>query len=114
MAVFGQGGQSHLARITCLDKWYSHLRSHLPIRMEKEIDDLYNPVISPLILKADELLIDAWQSYNADFEGLKSFGPNERKFILKLRNVFLLLDQITAISKVIDKQKMDDDTVLMG
>ncbi len=105
---FNRGPQLHIERLFILDKWYSNLRSYLPILFANDADT-YNTKLLPLLNSVDEKMITAWKDYKSTFEGEHSFNPDERLFVLQLRTILLDLDEITAISKVIDKQKMSED-----
>lgn len=112
MTNYGKGTQLHLEKLIILDKWYSHLRAYLPVAFEKKIDD-YNEDMAPRLLEVDKKLIDAWDLYKSSFEEA-SCDPDEKQFILFMRAIFITLDEITAISKIIDKQKPEEDMVMMG
>ncbi len=105
---FNRGPQLHIERLFILDKWYSNLRSYLPIMFANDAAT-YNDKLLPLIKDVDGKLITAWQDYKSAFEGEHSFNPDEQLFVLQLRTILIELDEITAISKVIDKQKMSED-----
>lgn len=100
---YGNGQQSHLEKIIILDKWYSDLRAYLPIKMEKEIEE-YNKDFYPALARVDTRLCEAWAAYRPEFESLESCNPDEKLFILMLRGIMIELDEITANSKVIDKE----------
>jgi hypothetical protein len=120
---FNRGPQLHIERLFILDKWYSDLRAYLPILFkadpelfpEESKDKIfYFDIILPKINEVDKKLLDAWELYKASFEGEQSFDPSELMFVKQLRAVLLDLDAITAISKVIDKQKMTEDMQEIG
>jgi hypothetical protein len=100
---YGNGQQSHLEKIIILDKWYSDLRAYLPVKMEKEIEE-YNKDFFPALARVDIRLCEAWDAYRPEFESLESCNPDEKLFILMLRGIMIELDEITANSKVIDKE----------
>jgi len=110
---FNRGPQLHIERLFILDKWYSNLRAYLPIAFEKT-PEIYTELLLPKMLHLDALLLRAWQDYKSTFEGEHSFNPDEQEFVLQLRTILLDLDEITAISKVIDKQKFTDDMDVIG
>lgn len=108
---FGRGTQTHLEKLTILDKWYSHLRAYLPVAMAKKTDKLnfYNERLAPLIIKVDDKLREAWNVYHPSMEGLDSCNPDEKEFILFMRGIFIDLDEITAESGIIDKETFADE-----
>jgi len=107
---FNRGPQLHIERLFILDKWYSNLRAYLPILyLANKDSEGYERDILPKLEHVDRELLEAWQNYKATFEGEHSFDPDEHRFTMQLRTILLDLDEITAISKVIDKQKMIDD-----
>ena len=111
MKIYFNQAQKHIDRLWILDEWFSDLRSYLPIFMESNTEK-YEKDIKPLMGKADEELIQAWKFYQGHFEGQSFEGP-ELIFVRQLRTILLDLDEITAISKVIDKQKMDDQEMIV-
>lgn len=109
---FNRGPQLHIERLFILDKWYSNLRAYLPVYYaEKKDPDTYESAILPKLAHVDEELLEAWQNYKATFEGEHSFDPDEHRFTMQLRTILLDLDEITAISKVIDKMAFTEETV---
>lgn len=110
MTNYGKGTQLHLEKLIILDKWYSHLRAYLPVAFEKHTDD-YNKDMAPRLLEVDKKLIDAWDLYKSSFEE-SSCDPDEKQFILFMRAIFITLDEITAISKIIDKQKPENEEMI--
>jgi hypothetical protein len=112
---FNRGPQLHIERLFILDKWYSNLRAYLPILYVANKDaEGYQADIFPKIEHVDKELHEAWDSYKSTFEGEQSFDPQELAFVKQLRTILIDLDEITAISKVIDKQKMTDDMDVIG
>lgn len=112
---FNRGPQLHIERLFILDKWYSNLRAYLPILYEANKDQTgYNEIIFPKLESVGDKLLTAWADYKATFEGEHSFDPAEHLFVLQLRTILLDLDEITAISKVIDKQKFGEDWDVIG
>jgi len=112
---FNRGPQLHIERLFILDKWYSNLRAYLPILYVANKDaEGYQAEILPKLVHVDRELHDAWDSYKSSFEGEHSFDPQELAFVKQLRTILIDLDEITAISKVIDKQKMTDDMDVIG
>jgi len=100
---YGNGQQTHLEKIIVLDKWYSDLRAYLPVMMERNIED-YNERFAPALILVDARLVEAWDAYRPEFESIESCNPDEKAFILMLRGIMIELDEITANSKVIDKE----------
>jgi hypothetical protein len=108
MTNFGKGTQTYIEKLTILDKWFSHLRAYLPVILEKKLDD-YNERYAPALIKVDEKLTEAWDIYKSTFEGMESFDPDEKMFQLFMRGIFIDLDEITANSKVIDKEQTPEE-----
>lgn len=106
MTNYGKGAQLHIEKITILDKWFSHLRAYLPVLFEKRTEE-YNKKYAPALLDVDKKLQDAYELYRSNFEGI-SCDPEEKKFVLHCRAIFIDLDEITANTKVIDKEKYED------
>jgi len=109
---FNRGPQLHIERLFILDKWYSNLRAYLPILYVANKDaEGYQTEILPRLGHVDRELHDAWDSYKSSFEGEHSFDPQELAFVKQLRTILIDLDEITAISKVIDKMAFTEDVV---
>jgi hypothetical protein len=109
MKIFFNRVEKHIDRLWILDEWYSDLRAYLPgylVLSKPTEDDMQK--IDKLMKCVDDRLYDAWGSYKAQFEN-ESFDPAELEFVRKQRAILLDLDEITGISKVIDKQKMQDE-----
>jgi hypothetical protein len=112
MKVFFNRAETHLERLWILEEWYSDLRAKLPLLYEKTPDD-YTRDILPRMEKLDILVDTAWEDYRAYFEQ-DTFDPGELAFVRELKTILRELDEITAISKIIDKQKMSDDMDVIG
>lgn len=109
---FNRGPQLHIERLFILDKWYSNLRAYLPIYFTaNKNEEEYQKEILPRLLHVDDEMLCAWDSYRSTFEGEHSFDPQELHFVKQLRTILLDLDEITAISKVIDKMAFTEDVV---
>lgn len=113
MTNYGRGTQTHLEKMVILEKWYSHLRACLPVVYEKKEDE-FNKDIAPLLEDANKQIEIMNQKYDAGFEGIEHCNPAEKDFIKIMRGVFERLDFITAKTKLIDKQKGDDEEVYAG
>lgn len=117
---YGYGEQSHIEKYTILHSWYSDLRAYLPIIYERKPEEYTdkkrwgNLTIQELMTDAAKRLSAAWQAYNPAFEDMKTCNPEEKEFVVMLDGVKELLDEITAISKVIDKQQMDDEGMVIA
>jgi hypothetical protein len=112
MKVFFNRAESHLERLWILEEWYSDLRAKLPLLYEKTPNE-YSRDILPRMLKLDTLVDSAWEDYRAYFEQ-DTFDNNELVFVRELKTILRELDEITAISKIIDKQKLSDDMDVIG
>jgi hypothetical protein len=112
MKVFFNRAESHLERLWILEEWYSDLRAKLPLLYEKTPNE-YSRDILPRMLKLDNLVDNAWEDYRAYFEQ-DTFDNNELVFVRELKTILRELDEITAISKIIDKQKLSDDMDVIG
>lgn len=112
MKVFFNRAESHLERMWILEEWYSDLRAKLPILYEKTPEDYSNNIL-PKMKKLDTLIDTAWDNYRAYFEQ-DTFDPGELVFVRELKTILRELDEVTAISKIIDKQKFSDDMDVIG
>jgi hypothetical protein len=76
--------------------------------------DEFDRDIAPLLLDVNNQIEIMNQCYEATFEGIDHCNPAEKDFIQIMRGVFERLDYITAKTKLIDKQKGDDEEVYAG
>jgi hypothetical protein len=92
-----------------LEKWYSHLRAYLPVYYKKKKKtEILDTEIIPLLNKAYEQIEIMNETYNSSFEGLRSCGEEEKSFNKIMRGIFERLDQITAMSEVIEGQNYEE------
>lgn len=110
MVNYGKGTQTHIEKLTILDKWFSHLRAHLPVFMEKDLEN-YEKHFFPPLCAVDQKLKIAWEIYSPTMEGMNSCNPDEKEFILFMRGIFIDLDEITANSKIIDKEQLKEEAI---
>jgi len=109
------GGQLHIDRLRMLHSWYSALRAYLPIVYEKKMDDYTKKknwnglTLQDLMGDADTRIKGAYKEYNPIYEG-QSCGENEKSFLITLSGIEEVLDEILGITKIIDKQQIDEDS----
>ena len=105
------GLQTHLERMGILHNWYSDLLAYLPIVFEgkKEMETFVS-----LLNDVNKELSEVWKAYQPSFEGLKECGDMEKKFILGTWGVKERLDKITAMSRIIEGRKIDEDMEPVG
>lgn len=101
MKDYGKNNMSHIERLTELDKWYSHLRARLPELYAKKADE-YALELDPKLKDVDGELQAAWQKYNPLFEGLQACSEDEKIFNRICSGVYQRLDEITAISRLVE------------
>ncbi len=113
MTNYGRGTQRYVEKMVILEKWYSHLRAYLPVLYEKKQEEFVekiHPKIYEVFLEIEKMN----EMYDPTFEDLTTRNPDEKTFCLMMRGVFERLDQITALTKVIDKQGLNDEEVFAG
>lgn len=108
---YGYGNRSHMENKFSLEKWYSALNNYLPVLYEKRPEEYTNLGINELLLEAEKEINIMHELYRSDFEGLGTCNPEEKAFILAMRGVFERLDNLTAITHVIDGIKPDEEVV---
>lgn len=110
---YGFGSQTYEEKRVVQHKIYSHLRAYLPVLYDKENKrEDYNQKIAPLLtIVADNIKI-AREQYKPTFETIKACDPEEKEFQQTLDTIFEQLDEIIAISKVIDKEKPENMEML--
>lgn len=96
-------------------KLYAYLRAHLPELYDKESKRAeYNGEVGPLLDEAATKIEDCRQLYKPQFEGMHTWTEEEMDFQIALDSSFEHLCMIAAKTKVIDKQKMGDDSEVIG
>lgn len=108
MKIFFDRQESHFKRLWTLEQWYSDLRGYLPGFMEKE-QEKYTTVIYPKLEKLDAEIDKAWEDYKQRYDQPDTWDPDELEFNKRVKMILRDLDEITALTKVIDKQRMTDD-----
>lgn len=112
MSMYGTEDTYEANRIH-LHKWYSHLRAYLPEMYDKEYKrEIYNTQIAPLLDEASDQMKIARGMYRSTFEGVQTWTEDEKNFQEALDGIFERLDVITAKTKVIDKEKLEDVEVI--
>ena len=110
MINFNRGPQLHIERLFILEKWFDNLYAYLPILYEEQKKvDWFNLNIYPRLEETITNMDKLWEQYRSSFEGEHSFDPDELLFVNNMRIVMRELYVITAISKIIDKQKFTED-----
>jgi hypothetical protein len=106
---YGRGTQTYEERRVILHKIYSYLRGYLPEFYDKDSKrEDYNIKIAPLLNVVAEDIKTARVQYKPTFETIKACDPDEKDFQETMDIIFERLYEIIAISKVIDKEKMDN------
>jgi hypothetical protein len=113
---YGFGHQRYDEKRTILHNWYSALRSHLPILYKADDkSDMYKKKKEEYVY-LKELLVDvskeiaiARKQYKSTFENPDIYDPDESAFEEILEGIQERLDDITAISHVIDKFRSNID-----
>jgi hypothetical protein len=107
MKLFFDRQESHFKRLWTLEQWYSDLRGYLPMFYESKPDEYEK--IYPKIQTIDERINDTWGHYEQRYDNAGTWDPDELKFNRMVVTVMRDLDEITSLSRVIDKQKMADE-----
>jgi hypothetical protein len=85
------------------------LRAYLPESYDKESKRAdYNEKVAPLLDNVSEDIKLAREQYKPTFESVKACDPEEKEFQQTMDTIFEKLFEIIAVSKVIDKEKMDN------
>lgn len=107
MKLFFDRQESHFKRLWTLEQWYSDLRGYLPMFYESRSDEYEK--IYPKIQTVDERINETWALYEQRYDNAGTWDPDELKFNRRVVTVMRDLDEITSLSRVIDKQKMADE-----
>lgn len=112
MKLFFDRQETHFKRMWTLEQWYSDLRGHLPVYYEKKPEDYQT--LYPKIQTIDERINAAWEHYEQRFDNAATWDPDELKFNRRVVTVMRDLDEVTALSRLLDKQKMPEDMDVIG
>ena len=113
---YGYGHQRYDEKRTILHNWYSALRSYLPVLYKaddtsdlyKKKKEEYSALKEKLADVANEIDI-ARKRYKSTFENPEIYDPEEATFEALLEGIQERLDDITAITHIIDKARSDDE-----
>lgn len=106
---YGFGTQTYEERRVILHKIYSHLRAYLPVFYDKDNKrEEYNQKIAPLLDSVAGNIAIAREQYKPTFETIRACDPEEKEFQQTLDTIYEQLDEIKAVSKVVDKEKPDN------
>jgi hypothetical protein len=109
---YGRGTQTYEEKRLILHKIYSYLRAYLPVLYDKDNKrEDYNENLAPLLDEVSEDIKLAREQYKASFEG-GTCDPDEKVFQGTMDAIFEKEAVIIAVSKVIDKEKMDNMEVI--
>jgi hypothetical protein len=110
---YGRGTQTYEERRVILHKIYGYLRGYLPEIYDKaDKRDEYNERLDPRLVTVCSEIKVARNQYKPTFELMESCDPDEKLFQETMDGIFEQLSEIVAISKVIDKEKMDNVEVI--
>ena len=113
MKVYLDRQDTHFKRLWTLEQWYSDLRGYLPnfLKSSNPTEEDFKRIreLMPII---DKRIDEAWDEYQQRFDEPNTWDPEELVFNRHVKEILRDLDEITAISKVIDKQKMQDEEMV--
>jgi hypothetical protein len=106
---YGRGTQTHLEKMTILEKEYAYIRAYMAALKEEDFNKLTEDLTKNKTTLADvaEEIAAMNKQYDPRFEGLASCTDDEKAFCHTMRGVFEMLTLITAISKIIDGQQFE-------
>ena len=113
---YGYGHQRYDEKRTILHNWYSALRSYLPVLYKADDkSDLYKKkkeeyaALKEMLEDVAKEIAIARKQYKSTFENPDMYDPDESSFEEILEGILERLDDITAITHIIDKAKSDDE-----
>lgn len=114
---YGYGHQRYDEKRTILHNWYSALRAYLPIiyraddasEMYKNKKVEYRETILPLIIAVAAEIKTARLWYKPTFENPDIYDPEESTYEELLEGIQERLDDITAMTHIIDKGQINED-----
>ena len=106
---YGRGTQTYEEKRIILHKLYAWLRGYLPEFYDRDSKrEIYNEKIAPLLDKVSEDIKLARDQYKPTFETIKACDPEEKDFQETMDTIFEEISEIIAISKIIDKEKLEN------
>lgn len=115
---YGYGHQRYDEKRTILHNWYSALRAYLPViyhvddtteKLYKSKKLEYTTILKPMLEDVAKEIAVARKNYKSTFENPEIYDPEESKFESLLEGIQERLDDITAITHIIDKGKIEDE-----
>jgi len=113
---YGYGVQRFAEKRAILHNWYSALRSYLRecyhVRDKEGLytqkKEEYAEIILPKINAVAIKIQNARNQYSVTFENVDTRDPKEADYEILLEGILEDLDEITAISGIIDKQQISE------
>lgn len=106
---WGKHDPGHMDRLVGIQKIYSHLRAKVPLLVTKENDD--SAKIQKLLDDIDEGIKDAVTTYDPIFEDENTYPKGEVTFVAALFSLYAKLDEVVALSHLIDNQRITSSPV---
>jgi len=114
---YGYGHQRYDEKRTILHNWYSALRAYLPViyraddtsEMYKNKKEEYRQILLPLIEEVAKEIRTARAWYKPSFENPDVYDPEEQIYEELLDGIKERLDDITAMTHIIDKGQINED-----
>ena len=109
----GRGDQKLSQRMISLEKRYSYLRAYLPVYYERneklrlEYSEKISPLLSDLMREVDAM----GDQYNSVYEGESGSGL-KKDFLKVMRGVRERIDQLAALTGIVDKIATDDEEMM--
>lgn len=119
---YGYGAQRYDEKRIILHNWYSALRAYLPMMYHvydkdesryKNDKEFWKTELVQRLKEAGEKIEEARRAYNPVFEN-QSCGNDEKDFQTILEGIEERLDDITAMTKIIDKARHDEETDMVA
>jgi hypothetical protein len=113
---YGRGTQTHLEKMTILEKEYAYIRAYMAALKEDDFKQLNEDLAKnkTTLADAEEEITAMNKQYDPRFEGMASCSTEEKAFCHTMRGVFEMLTLITAISKIIDNQRPEEMSETFG
>lgn len=119
---YGYGEQRFGEKRAILHNWYSALRAYLQeyyhVRDKEDhyekLKKEYDEVIFPKLRAVAGKIQKARESYDVTFEDPVTRNPQEANYEILLEGILEDLDEITAISGIIDRIRPDEGSEVLG
>lgn len=74
--------------------------------------DEYDEKVKDKMFEAADYVVALNETYDASFEGILTCNPDEKKYCSLMFHTYTCLDEITAVSHILDKTGMQSEVLV--